>query len=152
MRPDVVRSLVGLAATTVLVACGGASNAAPAPAPDTGQWQHGLGSYDDIVKTITNGVPQVEIKDPTHRFNMRARGGVQPLLTDDEVKAVAAYVWSLSHSSQRCNTVTPPTSCTSEMVGVPSGGGNRYETVPGSSPNCSSRSRGRARATEGRRA
>lgn len=141
MRPDVVRSLVGLAATAVMVACGGSGNVAPAPAPDTGpklpagitmaliaqgdtifntktcqrchgkgaigaqngpnltigQWQHGSGSYDDIVKTITNGVPQAEIKDPTHRFNMRARGGVQPLLTDDEVKAVAAYVWSLSH-------------------------------------------------------
>ena len=130
----------------------GAIGGGNAPSLIRTAWDHGSGSYDDIVKTITNGVPQVEITDPTHRFNMRARGGVQPLLTDDEVKAVAAYVWSLSHSSQRCNTVTPPTSCTSEMVGVPSGGGNRYETVPGSSPNCSSRSRGRARATEGRRA
>ena len=67
------------------------------PKLTTGQWLHGSGSYEDIVKTITTGVPREAIKDPTRRFNMRARGGVQPLLTDDQVKAVAANVWSLSN-------------------------------------------------------
>ena len=75
----------------------GAVGAQNGPDLTAGKWQHGSGSYDDIVKTIMTGVPQAEIKDPSHRFNMRARGGVQPLLTDDQVKAVAAYVWSRSN-------------------------------------------------------
>lgn len=67
------------------------------PSLTTGKWEHGSGSFEDIVRTITNGVAKEEVKDPTRRFAMRARGGVQPLLTDDQVKALAAYVWSLSH-------------------------------------------------------
>ena len=54
------------------------------------------GSYDEIVKIITDGVAATAIKDPTHKFNMRARGGPMNL-TDDQIKAVAAYVWTLSH-------------------------------------------------------
>jgi len=67
------------------------------PALAEGKWIHISGSYDDIVKIITSGVPQQEIKDPSRRFAMRARGGVQPLLTDDQVRAVAAYVFTISH-------------------------------------------------------
>ena len=69
------------------------------PALAAGNWQHGSGSFDDIVKTISSGVTKEEMKDQTRRFPMRARGGVQPLLTDEQVKAVAAYVWSISHKS-----------------------------------------------------
>ncbi|MBI3791410.1 MAG: c-type cytochrome [Gemmatimonadetes bacterium] len=68
------------------------------PALNTGKFEHGSGSLDDIIKTITTGVPKEAMKDQTRRFPMRARGGVQPALTDDQVKAVAAYVWSLSHA------------------------------------------------------
>ena len=32
-----------------------------------------------------------------HFDYMRPRGGMQPLLTDDQVKAVGAYVYSLTH-------------------------------------------------------
>ncbi len=59
-------------------------------------WQHGTGSFDDIVATISRGVPIAEIKDPSHKLAMRARGGMQPLLTDDQVNAVAAYVYTIS--------------------------------------------------------
>ena len=54
------------------------------------------GSYDEIVKIITNGVPAESIKDPSHRLPMRARGGGS--LTDDQIKAIAAYVYKLSHA------------------------------------------------------
>lgn len=58
---------------------------------------HVNGTYDDFVRIITSGVPTDSIKDKSHQFPMRARGGVTPALTDDQVKAVAAYVYSLSH-------------------------------------------------------
>ena len=59
---------------------------------------HMTGSYDEIVRIITNGMPADSIKDKAHQFPMRARGGQQPLLTDDQVQAIAAYVYSLSHT------------------------------------------------------
>ena len=60
-------------------------------------WDHGSGSYDDIVKTIISGVPKEEFKVATRPNAMRPRGGQQPLLTDPQVHAIAAYVWSLNH-------------------------------------------------------
>ncbi len=44
---------------------------------------------------FTRGVPATAIKDSTHKFPMGARGG-RMNLTDPQVKAVAAYVYSLS--------------------------------------------------------
>lgn len=58
---------------------------------------HVNGTYDDFVRLITSGVPADSIKDSSHRFPMRPRGGGQHPLTDDQVKVVAAYVYSLSH-------------------------------------------------------
>ena len=72
----------------------GATNA---PALNDSQWlQLKAGSYDEIVGVITTGVPAAAIKDSTHKFPMNARGG-RMNLTDPQVKAVAAYVYSLSH-------------------------------------------------------
>ena len=59
----------------------------------------GTGSYNDFLNVIMSGVPADSIKDPSHRQPMRPRGGGQTPLTDDQVKAVAAYVYSLSHKS-----------------------------------------------------
>jgi mono/diheme cytochrome c family protein len=67
------------------------------PALNDAQWVQISGSYDEIVKVITDGVPVTAIKDPAHRFAMRPRGGGNPPLTDDQVRAVAAYVYSISH-------------------------------------------------------
>jgi len=62
----------------------------------SGHFMHlATGSYDEIVKIITNGVPADSIKDPSHRLPMRGRGGGS--LTDDQIKAIAAYVYKLSH-------------------------------------------------------
>lgn len=73
-----------------------AEGGANGPSLVAGKWLHVDGSYDAIVHIVTAGVPQDSIVDKTHRFNMRPRGGMQPLLTDDQVRAVSAYVWSIS--------------------------------------------------------
>jgi mono/diheme cytochrome c family protein len=75
----------------------GGVGAANAPTLDGRKWlQLKKGSYDEIVKIITDGVPQSAIKNPAHKFAMRARGGPMNL-TDPQVQAVAAYVWTLTH-------------------------------------------------------
>ena len=75
----------------------GAAGGANAPSLVRTAWDHGSGSYDDILKTIMSGVPKEQLKDPSRPFAMRARGGGTTPLTDDQVKAVAAYVYSLNH-------------------------------------------------------
>lgn len=57
-------------------------------------WDHGSGSYEDIVKTITTGVPKEQFKVPTRPNAMRPRGGDK---TDAQIAAIGAYVWSLNH-------------------------------------------------------
>ena len=74
-------------------ACHGA-NAQGAVGPNLtdAEWIHSDGSYDAIVKQITTGVPKEESKSG---IPMPPKGG--STITDDEVKAVAAYVYSLGH-------------------------------------------------------
>ena len=55
------------------------------------QWLWSDGSYAAIAKTITSGVPQPK----QYRSPMPPMGGAQ--LTSDQVSAVAAYIWGLSH-------------------------------------------------------
>jgi glucose/arabinose dehydrogenase/mono/diheme cytochrome c family protein len=57
------------------------------------KWVWSNGSYAGITRTITNGVPRPK----NYRSPMPP---MRDLLTRDQVKAVAAYVWSLSHRSQ----------------------------------------------------
>lgn len=57
------------------------------------EWLHATdGDYELIVQTITDGVPQ-PIQFTASQ--MPPMGGAQ--LTDEQVREVAAYVWSLSH-------------------------------------------------------
>lgn len=74
-------------------ACHG-SNAEGTVGPNLtdGEWLHGDGSYEMIVATVTSGVPQDKAKSG---IAMPPKGGSS--ITDEEVKAVAAYVYSLSH-------------------------------------------------------
>jgi mono/diheme cytochrome c family protein len=62
-----------------------------------GNFTHISGGYDEIVRLVMTGVPKAEVKDPSHPYAMNPRGGMTPPLTDDQVKAVAAYVWTISH-------------------------------------------------------
>jgi mono/diheme cytochrome c family protein len=55
------------------------------------EWLHSDGSLEGITKTIVNGVPQPKNAPAP----MPPKGGAA--LTDDQVKAVAAYEYSLSH-------------------------------------------------------
>lgn len=55
-------------------------------------WLHSKGSYDEIVHQIMTGVTKEESKSGVP---MPAKGG--SAISDDDVKAVAAYVYSLSH-------------------------------------------------------
>ena len=64
-------------------------------APDLtdSQWLNGDGSLEFIVKAVTSGVP----KPKQHPAPMPPMGGAS--LTPEQVRAVAAYVYSLSHKS-----------------------------------------------------
>ncbi len=55
-------------------------------------WLHSKGSYPEIVAQIIKGVPKEEAKSGVP---MPANGGSS--ITEEEVKAVAAYVYSISH-------------------------------------------------------
>jgi len=79
--------------TGLCYACHG-SNAEGAVGPNLtdAEWLHGDGSYDMIIATVTSGVPATKAKKG---IAMPPKGGSS--ITEDEVKAVAAYVYSLSH-------------------------------------------------------
>jgi mono/diheme cytochrome c family protein len=60
------------------------------------QWVHSKGSYDEIAKQITAGVAADK---STTGVVMPPKGGTS--ITDAQVKAIAAYVWSLSHPAKK---------------------------------------------------
>jgi mono/diheme cytochrome c family protein len=64
------------------------------PALDGKQWLWSDGSFPGIAKVINDGVPQPK----RYRSPMPPVGGAQ--LTADQIKAVAAYVWALSHQGE----------------------------------------------------
>ncbi len=57
-------------------------------------WLHGDGSFTDIVSRVLLGVPDDE---SITGQSMPPKGG--STLTDEEVRAVAAYVWTLSRGT-----------------------------------------------------
>lgn len=70
--------------------------AANGPALNDATWaQLATGSYDEIRALIVSGVPKEKIKG-NHPNAMGARGG-RMNLNDEQISAVAAYVWTLSH-------------------------------------------------------
>jgi glucose/arabinose dehydrogenase/mono/diheme cytochrome c family protein len=77
--------------------CHGESGQGTPLGPDlTGKkWLWSDGSFAGIAKTIAEGVSQPK----QYRSPMPAMGGAQ--LTPDQVSAVAAYVWSVSHRAVR---------------------------------------------------
>ena len=55
------------------------------------EWLHSDGSYDGVSKTVMEGVTA---QASSTGVPMPAKGGTN--ISDDDVKAVAAYVWTLS--------------------------------------------------------
>jgi glucose/arabinose dehydrogenase/mono/diheme cytochrome c family protein len=88
----IYRGQVGGAACT---GCHGQNAKGTPLGPDlTGtKWLWSDGSYAGIAKTITDGVPQPK----NYRSPMPPMGGAQ--LTPEQVNALAAYIWSVSHGS-----------------------------------------------------
>ena len=74
-------------------ACHGA-NAQGAVGPNLtdAEWIHSKGSFEELVAQVTSGVPKEESKSG---IPMPPKGGGS--ISEDDVKAVAAYVYSLSH-------------------------------------------------------
>jgi mono/diheme cytochrome c family protein len=62
-----------------------------APALNDAKWINIDGSYASIQQIVTSGVPAPK----EHAAPMPAKGGAA--LTDQQVKQVSAYVYSLSH-------------------------------------------------------
>lgn len=58
------------------------------------EWLHGDGSLEAIRSIVVSGVGKNEIKDPSRRQPMEPMG--QMMLDDNQIDALAAYVWSLS--------------------------------------------------------
>ncbi len=59
------------------------------------EWLHSEGDYDGIMHTIFWGVEKEQFKAVTpRRFEMNPQGGMQ--LTREQLKAVVAYVWTIS--------------------------------------------------------
>jgi mono/diheme cytochrome c family protein len=58
-------------------------------------WLHSKGTFEEIARQITAGVPQAQAKGG---MMMPPRGG--SAISDAQVRAVAAYVWSLSHTGR----------------------------------------------------
>jgi glucose/arabinose dehydrogenase/mono/diheme cytochrome c family protein len=83
----------GQAGGAICSTCHGETGKGSALGPDlTGnKWLWSDGSYTGIAKTITSGVMQPK----KYRSAMPPMGGAE--LTNDQVLALAAYVWSLSH-------------------------------------------------------
>lgn len=79
------------------VRCHGPAGVGGANGPNltAGPWLHASSQFADIVRVITNGVPKEQVRDASRRFGMNPRGGPMNL-TDDQVQAVAAYVWNIS--------------------------------------------------------
>ncbi len=87
---EVYHGKVGGATCT---ACHGSdgSGSPVGPPLNTAFWLWGDGSYDSIKRTVTNGVPIPK----RFRSPMPPMGGAQ--LNQEQVDAVSAYVWALSH-------------------------------------------------------
>ncbi len=79
--------------TGLCYACHG-SNAEGAVGPNLtdAEWLHGDGSYDMIVATVTSGIA---VEKSKKGIAMPPKGGSS--ISDEDVKAVAAYVYSLGH-------------------------------------------------------
>lgn len=60
-----------------------------------GAWAQIGGSYDDIVRVVTAGVPESRIRNRSYRLAMHPRGGAMNL-SDLDIRAVSAYVWTIS--------------------------------------------------------
>ncbi len=81
--------------------CHGASGEGTATAPSlvAGPWLHVDGSAASIAAIIVSGVPREALKGEGRTRAMNPRGGPANL-TDEQVQAVAAYVFTISRAKR----------------------------------------------------
>ena len=98
VTPDMIEAGSTIFNTRSCKNCHAVNGVGSVRAPDLtdDKWIHIDGSYAAIVGLVTTGFTKAEQVDPKFQYSMNPRGGVN--LTDTEIRAVAAYVWSLSHS------------------------------------------------------
>jgi mono/diheme cytochrome c family protein len=93
VTPEMVAQGADIFNTMICFSCHGANGVGTPlgpPMTDT-QWLNIDGSYESIMGSVRTGVPQPkEFAAP-----MLPMGGIQ--LTDDQIRQVSAYVYSLSH-------------------------------------------------------
>lgn len=79
--------------------CHGAGGAGGRSGPNLtdAEWVQSEGSLEGIRETIFWGVRRRDFADASRRFEMNPSGGMQ--LEWDQVRALGAYVWSLSHET-----------------------------------------------------
>jgi mono/diheme cytochrome c family protein len=73
------------------------------PALTGALWLHGPGTYQWLVEQIARGIPAHETWT---RKPMPMRGWTN--MPDDDVRAVAAYVWSITHPPREIRPKTRP--------------------------------------------
>jgi len=98
------RIYLGQVGGATCTGCHGADAKGTPLAPDLAdtQWLWGDGSFASIAKTITNGVTQPK----QYRSPMPPMGGAE--LAPDQVSALAAYIWALSHRSAATSSTAAP--------------------------------------------
>jgi glucose/arabinose dehydrogenase/cytochrome c5 len=89
------RIFEGEVASATCTGCHGSDAKGSALGPDltSGKWLWGDGSLASIERTVTTGVPHPK----KYGSPMPPKGGAE--LSPDQVKAVSAYLWALSHQS-----------------------------------------------------
>ena len=91
--------------TAQCVACHGPEGVGTdsGPALAEGVWLHGPDSYEGILSRILHGLPSAWT---TRGTPMPMRGW--NVMTDEEARDVAAYVWTISHAWQPRPPARPP--------------------------------------------
>lgn len=100
--PERIKEGARLYTNGVCVNCHGVggSGTSYGPALSDDIWLHGSGAYSQLVSIITDGFATTDFMDTSYLKSMPSRGEdprTGKKFTDDEVKSIAAYVWSLSH-------------------------------------------------------
>ena len=93
----------GELASATCLGCHGADGRGTPLGPDltANKWLWSRGSYAGIARTIREGVPKPKV----YRSPMPPMGGAQ--LSPDQISAVAAYVWALSHPRSGAGASVP---------------------------------------------
>ena len=86
--------------TTSCYRCHGSDARGTNRAPDLTdqEWIHIDGSLSAIARLVTTGFTKAEMRSTRYQFAMNPRGGMN--LTDEDIAAVSAYVWTLSRKAK----------------------------------------------------